>query len=194
MALPTAEQNGTFTHIYPVTDLGFTPVSSSDDHITLGDNATVAAASIFGTGVPATVLFLVQASAGDGTLKAKLGAAGFTPSYSSPDLSLAISGTALQVGSVNTDFVYDDSSILTTTISTDKRFVGVELVAGTGGLTLAGFAILVMYELQAGEDWFVGLRSSANAVANTSIGDGGGLLTLNPVASHSPYVNSNVYL
>lgn len=193
MSLPTAQQDGVFSHVYPVTDLGFTPVSGSNDNITLASSGSQSAASIFSTGVPATVLFLTQASTGSGTLNVCVGAAGFTPNYGSPTASLAISGTSEQVLAVNTAFVYDDSSIETTTITTDQRWIGVEL-ASSGGMTLTGFAILVLYELTPGEDWFTGIRASANAVANQTVGDGGGLVTLNPVYAHNPYLNANVLL
>lgn len=186
MALPIAQQNGVFTHVYPIDDLGFTPVSNVNSNIVLGVSASEASNASFSTGCPATVLALVKLSAGGGTLNLQKLAAGATPTFTGGDnVAVTLSGTDYIVGVLDTDYVYDDSDTKVTTITTDKRFVAVELEAGGSGMTVTKFAILVLYELTTGEDWFVGLRSSAAAVTNRTTGDGHGKVSLDPALANS---------
>lgn len=181
MSVPKQEQNFVGSHVYPTTDLGIP--------VTLTGGQTVTGTQ-FSTGIPATLIVICQLVTGAGTLHVEVGAEGFTPGYSGGnDTAVTLTGTGVIGAVVNTAFVYDDSSILTTTISTDKRFVATEVINTNGGdiLTFSKFAILVCYELTAGEDWFLGLRSSAWSMANKTVGDGTGLMSLNPDYTLNPY-------
>lgn len=169
MSLPTAEQNGVFTHVYPVTDLGMSTTLSA---------SASSAGTTFSTGVPATVVCLVSLTTGGGTLKIDVN--GGTADFGSPDKTLTLSGTGRLVEWVNTSITYNDSDVHTTTISSNLLYVSLALTAGGGGMTVNEFAVLVLYELTPGEDWFLGLRSSANAVANRTVGDGTGALSMSP--------------
>lgn len=184
MSVPKTEQNFVGTHIYPVTDLGYTT--------TIGNGATVVGTQ-FSTGVPATIIVLCQLLTGAGTLHVQVGASGFTPTYSGGDDTALTLSTSLVAGVVNTAFTYDDTT-RTTTISVDKRFVASEVINTNGGnvLTFSKFALLVCYELTAGEDWFLGLRSSMNSVVNNTVGDGSGLMYLGPDYTLSPYPGATV--
>lgn len=189
MALPLSEQNGVFTHVYPVGDLGLTPTGAT---IVLGSSATVTG-TVFSTGVPATVVVIAKLSSGAGTLNVQVVGDGVSPTFSGGDnTAITLTGTGYVVGVVDTSFTYDDSSPSTTTISVDKRFVATQIVDGGSGMTITKLALLVMYELTPGEDWFLGLRGSANAVANRTVGDGSGKVYLGPVATSNPYLNPNL--
>lgn len=188
MSVPTVQQDGVFTHVYPVEDLGLVATYAAS---TSGLNYD---GTVFSTGMPATVLVLTKLSAGSGTLKIAVAASGVTPDFSSPAVTLSLTGTSMQVANTNTAFTYSDSSGSTTTISVDQRFVGIRLTPGGTGMTISQMAVLVIYELTPGEDWFLGLRGSANAVANRTVGDGSGVLALTPAYADNPNLNANLKL
>lgn len=170
MSLPTAEQNGVFTHVYPITDLGM-DTSLADTETSTGTN--------FSTGIPATVLVVCSLTTGAGNLKIDVN--GGTADFNSPDKTLTLSGTGRLVEWVNTSLTYDDSDVHTTTISSNLLYVGLKATAANAaGLVFNEFAVFVLYELTPGEDWFLGLRASANAVANRTVGDGSGVVTMTP--------------
>jgi hypothetical protein len=174
MSLPTAEQNGVFTHVYPVTDLGMSTL--------LGVSETVNGTN-FSTGVAATLVIIASLVSGAATLTVDLNNGS---GYTSADATLSLSGTDNLVLVVNTDITYDDSSpLVPTVISANTLYAALRLVSGGSGCQVNNLAVFAMYELDPGEDWFQGLRSSANAVSNRTISqgrDGKGQVSLSPTA------------
>ncbi len=188
MSLPTAEQNGVFSHIYPYTDLGLQVDYDPSEY----DTGTQ-----FSTGVPATLLVFCKLVSGAGTLKIETGASGFTPTYAGTyNTTLTLTGTSWCATVVDTEFVFDDSSSTTTTLSTDRRYVATKVTntSGSDEMGIDEFGIIVCYELTAGEDWFQGIRSSANAVANRTVGDSYGNISWVPDYSDNPYINADLKL
>jgi len=189
MSLPTAEQNGVFTHVYPASDLAVA--------VTYAPSATSTGTPLFSTGMPATLICIVKLVSGAGRLDVQVGSEDFTPTFSGGDnTAVTLSGTSYAIGVVNTSFTFDDSDSKTTTISVDKRYVAVKVTNTSGANTMgiAEFAIMVCYELTPGEDWFQGLRASANAVANRTVGDGAGTVSLVPDYADNPYLNPDLKL
>lgn len=153
MSKPAQEANLIGTHVYPIADLGLATTVTS---------AAAVGSTVITTGYPATVVVLSKLTSGSGTLKLDIAATAAAISYGSPSVSLSVSGTSLQVASVDT--------------STTELFVGLQQSAGTTA-TWEQLAMLVLYELTAGEEWFC-IRDGINSVGNNTIGDGSGVLTL----------------
>jgi hypothetical protein len=154
MSLPQKEANLVGTHVYPVADLGLSASLASGST----DTGTT-----FSTGMPATVVLLSKLTSGSADIKIDRASAAGSINFSSPDVTLACSGTSLQVASLDT--------------TSSELFVGIQQVTSGSAAVWNQLAVMVLYELTAGEDWF-SVRSGANAVGNNTVGNGGGEVPL----------------
>lgn len=172
MALPINDQNLTGSHCYPIQDLGLTA--------TIANSASSAVAS-FSTGFPATIVVLSSLVSGGGTLYlSRADAAANLNFNASPTVSLTLSGTSLQATTLDT--------------TSAALYGGIRIVAGATGPGFTNLAVLVLYELRGGEDWFSVRAGSLNAVGGTwgNVGydptgyqDGSGVINLAVTASAS---------
>lgn len=154
MSLPQSDCNLVGNHVYPIADLGLAVTVTS---------AAAVGSTVITTGYAATIVVLSTLASGSGTLKLKTAATAAGVTYGSPDVSLSVSGTSLQAA--------------TTATTASTLFFGLQQSAGTTA-TWDELAVLVLYELTAGEDWFSVRSNAINAVGNTTVGDGGGTLDL----------------
>jgi hypothetical protein len=151
MALPSDQANLIGVHVYPIADLALAATVTSAANV----NSTV-----FNTGAPATVYVSSKLSSGSGTIKVSIADVPADINYGAPTATLSCSGTSVQ------SLHFDTSA--------SQLNVGLQQSSGASA-TWSELAVLVLYELQFGEDW-PSVRHGVNAVMNTSIGDGGGLV------------------
>ena len=152
MSAPSKSINVLAAHMYAVTDLGMT--------MSLASSAT-STSSTFSSGIPATIVVISKLSAGSGDLKIDRAAIASSVAFSSPDVTLACSGTSYQV------------AILDTTSS--ELVVGLKAEPGGSGMTFSKLAVLVCYEATKGELNAM-IEAGVNFMANTTVGDGDGLI------------------
>lgn len=150
MSLPQSEQNGVFTHIKPGVDLGL--------RSTLALNAT-AVGTNFNTGAPCTVVSLCRLNSGTAVVNLEVNNG--TPT-GIPTRQCIIPGTSRQFEAVRSVF--------------GQLYCQVTQIA-TAAAGFEEMAVVAMYELEPGEDWF-NIRSGSVAVMNSYTGDGTGWVNL----------------
>ena len=153
MALPQTQANVVGSHVYPIADLGLASTVTSAANVD---------SEVITTGYPATLVILSKLTSGSGTLKVDIAATAGAINYSSPTLTMSLSGTSLQAGTVDT--------------TASELFVGLQQSSGSS-MVFDQLAVLVLYELTAGEEWFE-VKSSINAVGNSTVGDSSGVIDL----------------
>lgn len=153
MALPTQDNNLVGTHILPVADLG---LSASLP------NATPVTGTPFSTGVPGTVVVLGQLSSGTCTVDVRVDdtSADAIANIGSPTATISLSSTTKMYTSVDTN--------ANASANTSNLFVCIQQTGAAGGSIFTQLAVLALYKLVGGEDWYSIRHGGLNAVAGTT--------------------------
>ena len=165
MALPSIDNNIVGSRVKPVTDLGLS--------LQVGSGSTITGTA-FTTGVPGSVVILANAATGTGTINVALGssAAAAVTNLASPTatLTLTATGTNYWVEVDTTDSAFADAldprnNGVPAEANTNSLWVAINEKNTSGGFLLTTLAVLSLYELRGGEDYFVVRAGSLNAVA-----------------------------
>lgn len=162
--LPTQDTNLCGTRVKPVTDLGLAMSVI---------NGAAVTSTAFSTGLPGSVVVLVQSTTGAGTIDVNVDATAAlaVSGLGSPDATITLTAAgsgAKQYAIVETsDSAFADALDPSPLTDTSSLWVALKETASSGNFLLTAFSILVLFELRGGEDWYSIRHGGINSVGGT---------------------------